>query len=221
MLQKVLVIFLRLVLHVGGDIAFLDLDSLIVKIIVSLHLDKVDNSDKICFCADRKLYRNGICLEPVVDLIDDAIKVRAHDIHLVDIAHTGHAVFIRLPPNGFGLRFDATLGAENGDGAVQHAERAFDFNGEVDMTRRVDNVYAMVLPEAGRCGGGNGYPALLFLLHPVHRCGAVVCFADLVRFVGIEKDSFRCGCLARVDMSHYADITGELKRSLSGHIFLL
>ena len=73
--------------------------------------------------------------------------------------------------------------------------------------RRVDDVDPMLFPRTGRSGGGNRDPALLFLLHPVHRCRAVVNFSYFVVDAGVEKNSFRRRCLARINMSHDADIS--------------
>jgi hypothetical protein len=65
-------------------------------------------------------------------------------------------------------------------GAVEDAQRALDLDREVDVARRVDDVDAVVAPEAGRCGGRDRNAALLLLDHPVHRRGAFVDLADLV-----------------------------------------
>src|SRR3546814_6726126 len=47
-----------------------------------------------------------------------------------------------LAPDGFGLGLDAGDGVEERNGAIEHAQRAFDFDGEVDVARRVDDVDA-------------------------------------------------------------------------------
>ena len=45
-----------------------------------------------------------IALETLVDHAQDAIEVRAHDVHFVDVDHAGHMVVIRLTPNRLALR---------------------------------------------------------------------------------------------------------------------
>ena len=85
-------------------------------------------------------------------------------------------------------------------------KRSLDFDGEVDVAGRVDDVEALVAPEGGRRGGGDGDAALLLLLHPVHGRGAVVDFADLVRLAGIIEDALGGRRLPGVDVGHDAEI---------------
>ena len=140
------------------------------------------------------------------DLVERPLEVGADAVHLVDEADTRHAVLVGLTPDGFGLRFDAGNRVEHGDGAVEHAQRALDFSGEIDVARRIDDVDAVIAPEAGRRSRCDGDAALLFLLHPVHDGGAFVDFADLVRNSGVEQDPFRRGRLAGIDVRHDADV---------------
>ena len=58
----------------------------------------------------------------------------------------GHAVLVGLAPDRLGLRLDAGDAVEHGDGAVEHAQRALDLDGEVDVAGRVDDVDAVVVP---------------------------------------------------------------------------
>ena len=92
----------------------------------------------------------------------------------------GTLVLVGLAPDRLGLRLDAGDRVEDRDRAVEHAQRALDLDGEVDVARRVDDVDPVVVPETGRRGRGDGDAALLLLLHPVHGGGAVVDLADLV-----------------------------------------
>jgi hypothetical protein len=56
------------------------------------------------------------------------------------------------------------------------------------------------LPEAGGGSRGDRDAALLLLLHPVHRGGAVVHFTDLVVHTGVEQDALGGGGLAGIDV---------------------
>ena len=92
-------------------------------------------------------------------------------------------------------------------------KRALDFDREVDVAGRVDDVDAVVgeglvdrLPEAGGRSRGDRDAALLLLLHVVHGGRAVVDFADPVRDARVEKDALRRGGLARVDVGHDPDV---------------
>ena len=73
-------------------------------------------------------------------------EVGADAVHLVDEADAGHAVLVGLAPHRLGLGLDAGDAVEHGDGAVEHAQRALDLDGEVDVAGRVDDVDAVVVP---------------------------------------------------------------------------
>ena len=69
-------------------------------------------------------------------------EVGAEAVHLVDEADAGHAVLVGLAPHRLGLGLDAGDAVEHGDGAVEHAQRPLDLDGEVDVAGRVDDVDA-------------------------------------------------------------------------------
>ena len=147
--------------------------------------------------ADGELQRIGLLGEPVADHGEAAVEVRADPVHLVGEDQAGNAVPVGLAPDGLGLRLDAGDGVEQGDRAVEHAERALDLDGEVDVARRVDDVDpvldAVADPEAGRGGGRDGDAPLLLLLHPVHGGGALMDLTDLVVLAGVIEDALgRC-----------------------------
>ena len=144
-------------------------------------------------------------------------KIRAVDIHLIDVSDTGNFIFIRLSPYRFALGFHAALGAERRHGAVQNAQGTFDFDGEVHVSRRIDDVDVVTFPLAGRGRAGDRDTAFLFLDHPVHGSRTFVDFAQLMRFTGIEQNSFGRRRLARVDMRHDADVSGNFQTELSWH----
>ena len=58
----------------------------------------------------------------------------------------GTLVLVGLAPHRLALRLDAVHPVEDGDRAVQHAQRALDLDGEVDVPGRVDDVDAVLLP---------------------------------------------------------------------------
>src|SRR6185312_904869 len=85
-------------------------------------------------------------------------------------------------------------------------QAALDFDGEVDVTRRVDEVDVVGPPgEAGR-RGGDGDAALALLRHPVHGRLALVDLPDLVDPSGVEQESLADGGLACVDVGDDADV---------------
>ena len=149
--------------------------------------------------------------------LEDVEEVGAHDIHLVDVYHSGHVVFVGLAPDSLGLRFYAALRAKNGNCAVQHAEAALHLNGEVHMARGVDDVDAAILPKTGGGSGSDRDAPLLLLLHPVHDGRALVGLAQAVGAAGIEQDALGGSGFAGVDVRHNADVSRMLKRVLSRH----
>ena len=164
----------------------------------------------------------GLLGEPVANHRQAAVEVRSDPVHLVGEDETGDPVAIRLAPHGLGLGLDAGHGIQQGHRAVQHAERALHFDGEVHVTRGIDDVDpvrdAVPGPEAGSGGGGDGDPALLLLLHPVHGGRALVDLTDLVVLAGVVKDALGGSRLAGIDVGHDADIPVPIEGCLSGHV---
>ena len=78
---------------------------------------------------------------------DDLVEVRAGAVHLVDERNTRHAVLVGLTPDGFRLRLHAADGAEHEHRAIEHAQRTLDFDREVDVAGRIDDVEAMLRNE--------------------------------------------------------------------------
>ena len=139
------------------------------------------------------------------------IEVGADAVHLVDEGDARDAVLVGLPPHGLGLRLHAADRAEQGDGAVEHAQAALDLHGEVHVPGRVDDVDLRVAPGHGGRGRRDGDAALLLLRHPVHDGRAFVDLADLVRLAGVVQDALGRRGLAGVDVRHDADVAGRCR----------
>ena len=97
-------------------------------------------------------------------------------------------------------------GVEHSASAIEDAQRALNFCREIYVAGSINDIDANVAPETRSRGGGNGDPALLLLLHPVHSCSAFMDLSDAVRPPGIEKDAFRRSGLTSIDVGHDADI---------------
>ena len=186
--------------------------------------DQVDDALEIALRADRQVKHQRVRAETVNDALNAIVKVRAGAIQLIYEAHPRNAILVRLAPHGFGLGFDARDAVEHRDRAVEDAQGPLDFDGEVHVAGGVDDVDAVLgalaivgLPERGRGGGGDGDPALLLLLHPVHRRGAVMHLADLVGLAGVIQDALGSRRLAGIDVRHDADIAVALQRVFAGH----
>ena len=182
-------ILFRLFLHVIGDVNDGNVVAQLIVIDVGFHFHQVDDALEAVLRADRQLDGQRVAFQPVVHHVDDIVEVRAHDVHLVDERHAGDLVFVRLMPNGFRLRFYAAFGAENGNGAIQDAERTFHFDCKVHVTGGIDNIDPMTLPESSRSSRSNRNTPFLLLCHPVHRRGTLMGITDLVRFSRIVQDT--------------------------------
>ena len=161
---------------------------------------------EVGLCADRQLDRHRVGAEAVDHRLDAALEVGADAVHLVDERDARHAVLVGLAPDGLGLRLDAGDGVEDGDGAVEHAQRALDLDGEVDVAGRVDDVDAVVAPDGGGRGRRDRDAALLLLLHPVHHGSALVDLTHLVGAAGVEEDALSRRRLTGVDVRHDPDV---------------
>ena len=161
---------------------------------------------KLALRADRELDDQRLGAEALDDRVDREVEVGAELVHLVDEADARHVVLVGLAPDGLGLGLDALLAVEDGDGAVEHAERALHLDREVDVSGGVDDVDLVLVPEAGHGGRRDRDAALLLLLHPVGRRGAVVGLADLVVDARVEQDALGRRGLAGIDVRHDADV---------------
>ena len=211
-------VFLGILHHLGRDIRLFEVLAEIVFINFRIHVDEVNDPSESIFFTDRELDADRARAEALAHHFDGVIEIRAVDIHFIDVSDAGNLILIRLAPYRFRLRFDAALRTESRHGAVEDAQRALHFDGEVDVARGVDDVDPVSFPGAGRCGGSDRDAALLFLNHPVHRRGALVHFAEFMRLTRIEQDTLGRRSLAGVDVRHDADVPGYVKSELSGHI---
>src|SRR5690606_39228866 len=176
-LEELLAVLVGQVLELRGDLDLVPLGAeLVVLELEGLHADEVDDAAEAILLAEGELNGDGRGVEAALDGAERADEVGARLVHLVDEAHAGDLVLVRLAPHRLGLRLDALLSVEDGDGAVEHAEGALDLDGEVDVARRVDDVHAELLaaegtrgrlPEAGGRRRGDGDATLLLLLHVV------------------------------------------------------
>ena len=185
-----------------------------------LHQHQINDALEFALDADRQLRDQRHGTKPVLDHLDGAGVIGADAVHLVDEADARHAVFVGLAPDRLGLRLHARHRIEHRDRAVKDAKRALDLDGEIDVARRVNDVDAVVVPEAGRRGRGDGDAALLLLLHPIHGRGAVMHFADFMRPAGVIKNALSRRRLAGIDVSHDADIAITIEGRNACHFFL-
>jgi hypothetical protein len=191
--------------------------------------DEVDDALMLLRLAEGELHGDGVRAQALADGGHVHREVGADLVHLVDEREARHAIAIGLSPHGLRLGLHAVAGVEHRHRAVEHSEGALHFDGEVDVSGRVDEVELVALalvrsgqrrPERRRRRGGDGDAALLLLGEEVERGGAVVHLAGAMDAAGEEEDAFGHGGLAGVDMSHDAEVAGEGERKGASHLRL-
>ena len=191
-----------------------------------LLIDHVDLAAEIILPAERD--ENGPDVGPEFDPhgFDGRIEIRSGTVHLVDEGDAWDVVFGCLAPDSFGLRLHPGNPAKHGDGAVEHAKRAFHLGGEIHVARRVDDVdphvdavvklenirLHLLQPCTGGSGRSDGDTTLAFLLHPIGHRGALVHLADFVDHAGVKKNALGQGGFAGVDVRADANVACPLER---------
>ena len=198
-------------IHLCGNFGFRHGNAVVIAVVVNgFAVNQIDDAAEIRFFSDGQNDGYRVGMQSVVHHFDYVVKVRSVDVHFVDERDARNLVGVGLTPHVFGLRFHAAFGAEHRDRSVQHSQTAFDFNGKVDVTRSVDDVYLMVFPYGGCGGGSDGYPPLAFLHHIIHNRCAVMHFAELANHTRIEKNTLGSCGLAGVYVSHDADVSDRI-----------
>ena len=220
--KQVVAHLLDFVLQRGRHRSF---DVLFAERVVVVHdldlADQVDDAGEQLARAERQVDRHHVGTEALAHHLDAHLEVRAHPVHFVHEDDARDVVAIGLAPHRLGLRLDAAHRVEHGDGAVQDPERALHLDGEVHVSRGIDDVDAVLLaapgPERGGGSRGDGDATLLLLLHPVHRSGAVVHLAQLVRAAGVIQDALGRSRFPGIDVGHDADVPNLVERRGAWH----
>ena len=137
------------VLHLGGDVGDVELRAEVVLVDASLVGDQVDDALELVLGADRELNRDRVGAEPLADRPHRHVEVGADPVHLVDEGDPRDRVLVGLAPDGLRLGLDPGDRVEDGDRAVEDAQRALDLDREVDVARGVDDVDPVTVPLAG------------------------------------------------------------------------
>src|SRR5262249_7813732 len=154
-----------------------------------LHLDEIDDTNKLRFLSDGNLDRYRLGIEALAESIDGMLEISTHLVDLVNETNARNTVLISLTPDFFRLRLYTVHGVEQRNCAIQHAQRPLDFSGEVHVTGSINNVDANIFPGTRSRSGGDGATALLLLFHPVHSRSAFVDLSDAMRSSRIEKNA--------------------------------
>src|SRR5260370_1016336 len=184
-------------------------------------LEEIDDPDEIIFAAEGELQGNGVGSKTLSNGADDVVEIRAHAVHLVHETDARDTVLVCLAPHGLRLGLHAGDGVEHAHRAVQNAQRALHFHGEVHVARCINNIDAIFLPKAvpgrRRRRACNRDPALALLLHPVHAGRAFIHRTHLVAHTLVEEHPLRRPRLTGVDVRHDPDVAGIFEFECSAH----
>ena len=106
------VLFSKL-LHILGNLLNSHILTKVVVINVSLHLHEVDDTTEGGFLTNRKLHGNCVRAKSVLDHLNNAEEICTHNVHLVDVTHSGNFILVSLVPYGFGLGLNTALCTKN------------------------------------------------------------------------------------------------------------
>ncbi len=166
---------------------------------------------EVALTAQRHAQRPRSRAQLVLQLLQHALERSADAIHLVDERNQRHAMPARLAPHGFRLRLHAVHGREHGHGTVEHAQRALDLDGEVDVAGCVDQGQLVQRQIAWRplcVHGGRTDGDATFALDRREVGGrvAVMHFADAVDLAGLPQKAFGKRRFASVDVGNDAEV---------------
>lgn len=170
------------------------------------HADEVHRPGETVLLPDGQLDDQRNDAEPLLYGRDRLVEIGADAVHLVDEHDARHAVAVGLSPYRLALRFDARDGVEHRDRAVEYAQRALHFVGEVDVSGCVDQVDAVVVPRTADGGGEDGDATVSLLRVVVGDGRALVDLAALVGGPGGVEDPLGDGGLPGVDVGEDAEI---------------
>eukprot|EP00967_Tisochrysis_lutea_P041206 scaffold49507_cov30-Tisochrysis_lutea.AAC.1 len=147
------------------------------------------------------------------------VRVGALAVQLIDEGQARHTVASHLPIHSDGLRLHARHATQDQDRAVEHAQRALDLDGEVDVAGSVDYVDFVVSPCGVRGGRLDGDALLALELHEVHLCTHPVLASHLVDRAdpaGVVEDALSERRLPRVNVRRDADVAHALEGVAGG-----
>ncbi len=173
---------------------------------------QIDDTNEVLFDTDRQHHHQRVSCQYFIDLIDHTVEVSAHTIHFVDEDDTGDLGFIGVAPVGLGLRFNTTGSTENTDTTVEHLQGAVHLDGEIHMSRGINDVHAVAFPLTGGGSGLNSNSPLGFLLHEVGGRLTIMHLTGLVDLTCQLQDALGGGRFTSIHVSEDTDVavTGKI-----------
>ena len=187
-----------------------------------LHLDQIHHALETVLRTDGQLHRQRPGAQALLDHVEATQKIRATAIHLVDVAHARHAVIVGQTPVRLRLRFHARNAVEHHHRAVEHAQATVHLDGEIHVSRGVDDVDFLVAPERRHGGALDGDAALLFLFQIIggrrrFQILGIVNVDDGVLAPRVIQNALGRRRLTGVDVGDDADIANIGKGRCAGH----
>src|SRR5699024_5016986 len=96
MLDQLGVVFLSQLSHILGDVLFTNIFAQVIIVDFSLHGNQVNDTLKGILSANGELNRNSVALQTVFHHLHNTIEIGTHNVHLVNIGHTGNLIFLSL-----------------------------------------------------------------------------------------------------------------------------
>ncbi len=168
---------------------------------------QVDHANELVFGADWQNHNQWVGGQDVFHLINNAVEVSAQAVQLVYEDDTSNFGFVRIAPVGFGLRLNATGTTEYANAAIQYFQGAVYFNGEINVSRGVNNVQAVLVPLTSNSSRLNGNTTLSFLFHEVSSRFAIVYFTGLVDLAGELQDTLSGGGLTGINVGEDTNVS--------------
>jgi hypothetical protein len=106
------------------------------------------------------------------------------------------------------LGLNSTHGAKDGHGPVENPKASFHLDSKINVTGRVNEIYAAITPKTGRGRRGDGNAPFLLLGHPIHDRLTVVNLPYLLGNAGVKQDALASSRLTSVNMSDNANVAG-------------
>ena len=157
-------------------------------------------------CPTGSSIATGLPPKPRLDVVEDRFKIGTFAIHLVDEHDSRDVVAIGLSPNRFALRFDTFAREKTTTAPSKHSQATFDFGGEVDVARCVEQVDVEVVPMKFHASAEDRDAPFLFFGVVVGIGRAMIDSADSVFRAAQEQHPFGDRRLARINVGDDADV---------------
>jgi hypothetical protein len=173
-------------------------------------VEQINNTDKRGFCPDGHLYRHRHSFQAVSYHPNATPEVGSRSIHFVNETDTRNAKAIRLPPDRLGLGLHSMYGVKDHYPTIKDAQTALHLGGEVNMAWRINDVNAMVPPEASDGRRYYGNAALSLLIHPIGNSRPLIHIAQTMGSTCVKEETLCRGGFARVNMGNNPDVPSPL-----------